>query len=215
MIHQRQCLPLGLEPGQHALGCHPRLDEFQRHQPLAPVRAARPSRPYPSPPRQSSPTADTALPPWSPARPPGPHRWFAPARAATRLMRCDRPRIAQLIGNLGMLGQERLSLQRAPRSSISRYSAIAPSTRMTAGVRIVFGHRRSAKDHSAVLRCHHHDSSLSATGQQPLCQPWFPSYFAPLGCGLLSLVRLPRLTDGRAKGFFLGDRSPGSWEWNE
>ena len=34
MIHQRQGLPLGLEPGDDVLGAHPGLDELDRHQPL-------------------------------------------------------------------------------------------------------------------------------------------------------------------------------------
>src|SRR6266481_7141876 len=29
VVHQRQCLPLGFKPGDHALGVHSRLDNFQ------------------------------------------------------------------------------------------------------------------------------------------------------------------------------------------
>ncbi len=31
MVHQRQGLPLGLEPGNHRPGVHAQLDDFQRH----------------------------------------------------------------------------------------------------------------------------------------------------------------------------------------
>ena len=34
MVHQRQRLPLGLEPGQHLLRVHPRLDDLERDEPL-------------------------------------------------------------------------------------------------------------------------------------------------------------------------------------
>src|SRR6266568_2180403 len=33
VVHQRQCLPLGLKPGDHALGVHSQLDDFQRDPP--------------------------------------------------------------------------------------------------------------------------------------------------------------------------------------
>ncbi len=31
MVHQGQRLPLGLEPGDHVAGVHPRLDDLERH----------------------------------------------------------------------------------------------------------------------------------------------------------------------------------------
>src|SRR5438034_6971376 len=33
VVHQRQCLPLGLKPGDHALRIHSRLDDFQSDPP--------------------------------------------------------------------------------------------------------------------------------------------------------------------------------------
>src|SRR6267142_1288538 len=33
VLHQRQCLPLGFKPGDHAPGVHSRLDNFQCHPP--------------------------------------------------------------------------------------------------------------------------------------------------------------------------------------
>ncbi len=33
MIHHRQGLSLGLEPGHHLLGVHPQLDDLERHAP--------------------------------------------------------------------------------------------------------------------------------------------------------------------------------------
>src|SRR6266516_5546266 len=33
VVHQRQCLPLGFKPGNHAIRVHPRLDDFQSDPP--------------------------------------------------------------------------------------------------------------------------------------------------------------------------------------
>ncbi len=49
VIHQRQRLPLGVEPSQHSARIHPNLDELQCHDPRAPAPSARPGKPCPSP----------------------------------------------------------------------------------------------------------------------------------------------------------------------
>ena len=57
VVHQRQGLPLGLEPGDHLPGVHARLDDLQGHLAADRAASARPCRRCPCPPRRSAPAA--------------------------------------------------------------------------------------------------------------------------------------------------------------
>ena len=91
MVHERQRLPLGVEPSQHRTRIQPRLDQLERHLPLDRFRLARqihqPHAPLADHLNQRVPAGDDGADPFAPREP----RRRATASTTTASIRASRP----------------------------------------------------------------------------------------------------------------------------